>query len=91
VSFDYSEDHEFLKAVFNELYSPGKRLYIKEVLDPPLEENLHHEEINKYLQQKHRMGPEACQGQTDKKFPKRIHPIPILKGFHDIPSCFMSI
>jgi len=52
MTLDYPEDYEFFKAVFNELYSPGKVFTLKKILTL-LRRKPHIMEINKHLQQKY--------------------------------------
>jgi len=52
MTLDYPEDYEFFKAVFDELYSPGKVFTLKEILTL-LRRKPHIMEINKQLQQKY--------------------------------------
>ena len=52
MTLDYPEDYEFFKAVFDELYSPGKIFTLKEIL-ALLRRKPHIMEMNKHLQQKY--------------------------------------
>ena len=52
MTLDYPEDYEFFKAVFNELYSPGKVFTLKEILTL-LKRKPHIMEINKHLQERY--------------------------------------
>jgi spore coat polysaccharide biosynthesis protein SpsF len=52
MTLDYLEDYEFFKAVFDELYSPGKIFTLKEIL-ALLRKKPQIMEINKHLQEKY--------------------------------------
>jgi len=52
MTLDYPEDYKFFKAVFNELYRPGKVFTLKEIL-ALLRRKPHIVEINKHLQKKY--------------------------------------